>query len=46
VRQPGQVVNALEIKAETPRRVWARDEQGWSAIVHDSSPNVIFMDGA
>ena len=46
VRQPGQIVNAVEIKVETPRRIWARDALGWSAIVHDSSPNVIFMDGA
>lgn len=43
VRKTGDVVNVLDVKVEKVNRVWVRDAQGWSALVHD---NVQFMRSA
>lgn len=35
VRVRGDVITAKDIVIEDPRRIWVRDELGWSALVYD-----------
>ena len=35
MRRVGETVNVLDIKVNAVNSVWARDAEGWSAVVHD-----------